>query len=80
MGTGLTLDELNVVRDRLSDEIGRDLADSLVWASRKRGEFDLDMHLRINDGVNDLTPEKRRRVLELLDTLAAGPEQPHPEP
>jgi hypothetical protein len=62
-------DQLTEVRDKLSMELGHDLADSLVRAGRLRGVFSLDMQLAISDGLEGLTSEKRRKVLDLLDTL-----------
>lgn len=62
-------DQISEVRDKLSLELGHDLADSLVRAGRLRGVYSLDMQLAISDGLEGLSSEKRRKVLDLLDTL-----------
>lgn len=62
-------DRIDSIRVVLGDILGADLADSLVRAGRKRGEFDLDMQLAINDGLQSLTAEKRRQAIALLDSM-----------
>lgn len=62
-------DRIDSIRVVLGDILGEDLADSLVRAGRKRGEFDLDMQLAINDGLQSLTAEKRRQAIALLDSM-----------
>lgn len=69
-GPETTNDALNTIREQLADLVGGDLADSLVRAGRKRGAFDLDLHLLISDGVKALSQEKKRDVLRLLDAMA----------
>ncbi|NMM46519.1 hypothetical protein HH303_18660 [Rhodospirillaceae bacterium KN72] len=64
-----TNDRLNHLRGVLADIVGRDLADSLVRAGRKRGEFDLDMQLAINDGLQGLPQDKRLEALAMIDGL-----------
>ncbi|MDW3208118.1 MAG: hypothetical protein R8L07_21495 [Alphaproteobacteria bacterium] len=64
-----TNDRINNIRTVLADIVGSDLADSLVRAGRKRGEFDLDMQLAINDGLQSLTIEKRQEAIALLDSM-----------
>ena len=48
-------DQISEVRDKLSLELG--------------GVYSLDMQLAISDGLEGLSSEKRRKVLDLLDTL-----------
>lgn len=64
-----TNDRLSILKVQLAGIVGPDLADSLVRAGRKRGEFDLDMQLALNDGLQSLDEEKRRDALFLLDRL-----------
>lgn len=67
-----TNDRLKGIQQELASVVGGDLADSLVRAGRKRGEFDLDMQLAINDGLATLPRHKRVEVLALLDTMLQG--------
>lgn len=62
-------DRLLKVQDGLSQILGRELAESLIRAGRKRGQYDLDMQLAINDGLDSVPEEKRQDALALLDAL-----------
>jgi len=64
-----TNDKLNQIREEMATVVGDDLADSLVRAGRKGGQFDLDMQLAINDGLEQLSREKRMQALALIDSL-----------
>ena len=64
-----TNDKLNQIREEMASVVGPDLADSLVRAGRKRGQFDLDMQLAINDGLEQLSREKREKAVALIDSL-----------
>lgn len=66
-------DEIARIRAALAEELGTDLADSLVRAGRNRGQLDLDLQLAINDGLLTLPSEKRARVVGLIDRLLEPP-------
>ena len=58
---------LSGLEENLSEIVGDDLAQSLVKAALARGEYGLDLHLAINDGLEMLSDDRRRQVLALLD-------------
>lgn len=58
---------LDSLEENLSEIVGDDLAESLVKAALNRGRYDLNLQLAINDGLETLTPDRRREVLALLE-------------
>lgn len=65
-------DAIARIRAALAEELGVDLADSLVRAARNRGQLDLDLQLAINDGLLTLAADQRARVIGLIDSLMRG--------
>lgn len=65
-------DSLNDLESQLSDIIGDDLAESLVKAAMNSGELTLDLQLALNDGLEVLTGEQRRKALRVLDSFKAA--------
>lgn len=63
--------DLTGLEDKLAAVIGEDLASSLIRAAITRGEWGIDMQLAINDGLQNLDEERRKRAVSLIDQLLA---------
>lgn len=58
---------LEGLRSELAGIVGEELANSLVWAGRRRGEYDLNMQLLLNDGLEQVPNDKKLEALDLID-------------